>query len=49
MFRKEQIAQVSYLVKDNKERFKDMLKQDLGRLFLETELYVGPNRCGPWV
>ncbi|KAI1783576.1 NAD-aldehyde dehydrogenase [Ganoderma leucocontextum] len=38
-FRKEQIAQVGYLLKDNEERFKDALKQDLGRPFLETEFF----------
>ncbi|KAM5536907.1 hypothetical protein V8D89_009454 [Ganoderma adspersum] len=38
-FRKEQIAQVGYLVKDNEERFKEALKQDLGRPFLETEFF----------
>ncbi|PIL34991.1 hypothetical protein GSI_02778 [Ganoderma sinense ZZ0214-1] len=36
-FRKEQIAQVGYLVKDNEDRFKDALKRDLGRPPLETE------------
>ncbi len=39
-FRKEQIAQVGYLLKDNEQRFKDALKADLGRPELETELYV---------
>nr|VWO99665.1 Probable 3-oxoacyl-[acyl-carrier-protein] reductase oxidoreductase (EC [Ganoderma boninense] len=38
-YRKEQIAQVGYLLKDNEERFKDALKQDLGRPFLETEFF----------
>ncbi len=45
-FRKEQIAQVGYLVKDNEERFKEALKQDLGRPFLETELCVRLDRLG---
>ena len=39
-FRKEQIAQVGYLLKDNELRLKEALKQDLGRPHLETELYV---------
>ena len=46
-YRKEQIAQVGYLLKDNEERFKDALKQDLGRPFLETELCVAPG-SRPW-
>lgn len=37
-YRKEQIAQVGYLLKDNEQRFKDALKADLGRPELETEL-----------
>ena len=39
-FRKAQIAQVGYLLKDNEDRFKDALKSDLGRPYQETELYV---------
>ncbi|KAI0763354.1 aldehyde dehydrogenase [Trametes elegans] len=38
-FRKEQIAQVAYLVKDNEQRFKDAMKADLGRPYLETEFF----------
>ncbi|KAI0636322.1 aldehyde dehydrogenase [Trametes polyzona] len=38
-FRKQQIAQVGYLVKDNEQRFKDALKADLGRPYLETEFF----------
>ncbi|KAI0328290.1 aldehyde dehydrogenase [Cubamyces sp. BRFM 1775] len=38
-FRKRQIAQIGYLVKDNEQRFKDALKADLGRPFLETEFF----------
>ncbi|KAI0749981.1 aldehyde dehydrogenase [Daedaleopsis nitida] len=42
-FRKEQIAQIGYLIKDNEERLKEALKLDLGRPHLETELYeFGP-------
>ncbi|TBU47713.1 NAD-dependent aldehyde dehydrogenase [Dichomitus squalens] len=36
-FRKEQIAQVGYLLKDNELCLKEALKQDLGRPHLETE------------
>ncbi len=43
-FRKEQIAQVGYLLKDNEDRLREALKQDLGRPPLETDLYV---RCTP--
>ncbi|KAI0694298.1 aldehyde dehydrogenase [Cerioporus squamosus] len=43
-FRKEQIAQVGYLLKDNEERFKEALKLDLGRHALESELFdFGPT------
>ncbi|KAI0706421.1 aldehyde dehydrogenase [Earliella scabrosa] len=42
-FRKAQIAQVGYLLKDNEDRFKDALKSDLGRPYQETELFdIGP-------
>ncbi|KAI0760893.1 Aldehyde/histidinol dehydrogenase [Trametes elegans] len=37
-FRKAQIAQVGYLLKDNEQRIKDALKLDLGRPELETDL-----------
>ncbi|KAI0767690.1 NAD-dependent aldehyde dehydrogenase [Fomes fomentarius] len=36
-YRKEQIAQVGYMLKDNEQRFFDALKHDLGRPTLETE------------
>ena len=39
-FRKEQIAQVGYLLKDNEQRIKDALRQDLNRPDQETDLYV---------
>ncbi|TFK87682.1 aldehyde dehydrogenase [Polyporus arcularius HHB13444] len=43
-FRKQQIAQVGYLLKDNEERFKEALKLDLGRHAVETELFdFGPT------
>ncbi|KAI0750051.1 aldehyde dehydrogenase [Daedaleopsis nitida] len=42
-FRKAQITQVAYMVKDNEQRFKDALKSDLGRPYQETELFdFGP-------
>ena len=37
-YRKQQIAQVGYLIKDNEARFKEALKCDLGRPAIETEL-----------
>ncbi|KAI1792769.1 NAD-dependent aldehyde dehydrogenase [Ganoderma leucocontextum] len=36
-YRREQIAQVGYLLKDNEQRFRDSLKADLGRPELETD------------
>ena len=39
-FRKAQIAQIGYLIKDNETRLIEALKEDLGRPALETELYV---------
>ncbi|EIW52056.1 NAD-aldehyde dehydrogenase [Trametes versicolor FP-101664 SS1] len=38
-FRKEQIAQLGYLLKDNEQNFIDALKQDLGRPSLETMFF----------
>ncbi|KAI0634451.1 aldehyde dehydrogenase [Trametes polyzona] len=38
-FRKEQISQVGYLLKDNEERFVDALKHDLGRPSQETKFF----------
>ncbi|OSC96902.1 NAD-aldehyde dehydrogenase [Trametes coccinea BRFM310] len=38
-FRKEQIAQVSYLLKDNEDRFVEALKSDLGRPAQETVFF----------
>ncbi|KAI1792163.1 aldehyde dehydrogenase [Ganoderma leucocontextum] len=37
-YRKAQIAQVAYMLKDNEQRFKDALRSDLGRPYQETEL-----------
>lgn len=39
-FRKQQLASLAYLVKDNIERFEAALKEDLGRPVLETHAYV---------
>ncbi|RDX42382.1 aldehyde dehydrogenase [Lentinus brumalis] len=42
-FRKAQIAQIGYLIKDNEKRLIEALQFDLGRPALETELYdMGP-------
>ncbi|KAI0788166.1 Aldehyde/histidinol dehydrogenase [Fomes fomentarius] len=38
VFRKNQISQIGYLIKDNEDRLKHALKLDLGRPPLETEL-----------
>ncbi|KAJ8474574.1 hypothetical protein ONZ51_g7117 [Trametes cubensis] len=38
-FRKEQIAQVGYLLKDNEQRIKDALRQDLNRPDQETDFF----------
>lgn len=37
-FRKEQIAQVGHLIKDNEDRLKDAIKTDIGRHPVETDL-----------
>ncbi|KAI0776646.1 NAD-aldehyde dehydrogenase [Trametes elegans] len=37
-FRKEQIAQLAYLLRDNEDRLRDALRADLGRPPLETDL-----------
>ncbi|KAI0763342.1 aldehyde dehydrogenase [Trametes elegans] len=43
-FRKEQIAQVAYLIKDNEERLREALHADLGRHPQETDLLdFGPT------
>ncbi|KAH9933652.1 aldehyde dehydrogenase [Epithele typhae] len=43
-YRKEQIAQLGYLIKDNEDRIHEALKLDLGRHPLESELYdFGPS------
>lgn len=39
-FRKEQIAQLAYLLRDNEDRLRDALRADLGRPPLETDLCV---------
>ncbi|KAI0749987.1 aldehyde dehydrogenase [Daedaleopsis nitida] len=42
-FRKQQIARMGYMIKDNEARFKEALRIDLGRHDLETEFFdFGP-------
>ena len=37
-FRKQQLAQLAWMIKDNQERFSDAMKADLGRPPLESDL-----------
>ena len=39
-YRKEQLAQLAYLLKDNEQRFRDALKADLGRPEMESDMCV---------
>ena len=39
-FRKEQLAQLAHLLKDNEQRFREALKADLGRPEVESDLCV---------
>ena len=39
-YRKHQLLQLAYLVKDNKDRFNEAAKHDLGRSYSENEVYV---------
>jgi aldehyde dehydrogenase (NAD+) len=39
-YRKEQIVQLGYLLRDNSKRFEEALAADLGRPALESGLYV---------
>ncbi|OSC96948.1 aldehyde dehydrogenase [Trametes coccinea BRFM310] len=39
VFRKRQIAQVAWMVKDNEQRFMEAMKADLGRPYQETEFF----------
>ena len=39
-YRKHQLLQLAYLFKDNKDRFNEAAKQDLGRSYAENEVYV---------
>lgn len=39
-YRKYQILQLAYLIKDNAKRFEEAFAADLGRPPLESELYV---------
>lgn len=38
--RKHQLLQLAYLLKDNKDRFNEAAKHDLGRSYPENEMYV---------
>lgn len=39
-YRKHQLLQLAYLLKDNKDRFNEAAKHDLGRSYPENEMYV---------
>ena len=39
-YRKHQLLQLAYLLKDNKDRFNEAAKRDLGRSYPENEMYV---------
>jgi aldehyde dehydrogenase (NAD+) len=39
-YRKHQLLQLAYLLKDNKDRFNEAAKHDLGRSHSENEMYV---------
>ena len=39
-YRKHQLLQLAYLLKDNKSRIEEATKQDLGRSYAENEMYV---------
>ena len=42
-YRKHQLLQLAYLLKDNKDRFNEAAERDLGRSYPENEMYVGEN------
>ena len=44
-YRKEQLAQLAYMIKDNLDRFKAALKADLYRPEIESEMYVDTSIC----
>ena len=39
-YRKYQLSQLAYLIKDNMERFQEALAKDLGRPHLESTMFV---------
>ena len=41
-YRKHQLLQLAYLLQDNRERFNESIKNDLGRSPMENEMYVNP-------
>lgn len=44
-YRKHQLLQLAYLLQDNRERFNEAIKNDLGRSSLENEMYVNSRRA----
>lgn len=42
-YRRYQLLQLAYMLKENDERILDALKQDLGRPAVESRLYVLPR------
>ena len=43
-YRKHQLLQLAYLLQDNRERFNEAIKNDLGRSPLENEMYHKPRQ-----
>ncbi len=39
-YRKEQLLQLAYMIKDNCDRLRDALMEDIGRPALEAQMYV---------
>jgi hypothetical protein len=44
-YRKHQLLQLAYLLQDNREKFNDAIKNDLGRSSLENEMYVSSRQA----
>ena len=44
-YRKHQLLQLAYLLQDNREKFNEAIKNDLGRSSLENEMYVRPRQA----
>ena len=47
-FRKEQIAQLGYLIKDNADRLREALRADLGRPYEETDMCAPKSTHTIW-